>query len=315
MASSKSRYIPIEIKRQLSKLFRDRCCLCKKLIDPYTYHPNDLSDFLEKHHLIFFSDGGDHSIENLLLLCRICHAKVHADSKDFSITTLKKHKSNWIRLASIIKSDTEAESVSDSNAAFRLNSSEDWTYVLFSVESLNLHYTFWIPSHGTVSIGQLSEAALDKVVKPLGKAIENIQWQQADSMNLALRSEPNRVLSKTEPVLLYRRLNDPFIGLILAQTVCCPSDIDFILTLIEELELGIGYSPKDLEKIIQLLRFLKANIVYLDPLSKLHASYLIDSTTVALRRFSIHKFHQTSHFTATLIKKLHLIRKCFSDNS
>ncbi len=33
---------------------------------------------VDAHHLKFRSQGGGHTLENLLLLCRVCHAEIHA---------------------------------------------------------------------------------------------------------------------------------------------------------------------------------------------------------------------------------------------
>jgi 5-methylcytosine-specific restriction endonuclease McrA len=72
----RSRHIPKEEVAKLLEESRSRCCLCRVLIDPERDDPETLFDTLEKHHIILFSEGGEHTVENLLLVCANCHTKM-----------------------------------------------------------------------------------------------------------------------------------------------------------------------------------------------------------------------------------------------
>lgn len=52
-----------------------------------TINDKDGNPYLESHHIIWLSKGGDDSIENTVALCPNCHRKMHviADEKDVKL--------------------------------------------------------------------------------------------------------------------------------------------------------------------------------------------------------------------------------------
>ena len=59
------RYIPAQIRREVNIEAGFRCAICKG------------TSALELHHIIPFEKGGETSTNNLILLCAVCHRRVH----------------------------------------------------------------------------------------------------------------------------------------------------------------------------------------------------------------------------------------------
>jgi hypothetical protein len=57
-AQAPSRYIPKEVVSRLLEDARDRCCVCRVLIDPQRFDSEAQFGSLEKHHIISLSEGG-----------------------------------------------------------------------------------------------------------------------------------------------------------------------------------------------------------------------------------------------------------------
>jgi hypothetical protein len=76
-----TRYIPKAISDAVKKQHFFECAWCA---EPLT----------ERHHIEEFSEGGDHTKENLILLCPVCHTKVHQGkiSKEELIERKSTHK-------------------------------------------------------------------------------------------------------------------------------------------------------------------------------------------------------------------------------
>lgn len=78
----KSRAIPRVIKKQVLELYGYKCANCLH------------DDNLHIHHIKRFSEGGLHTIDNLVPLCQECHAKEHEEEKyDHLIRSIKSKKS------------------------------------------------------------------------------------------------------------------------------------------------------------------------------------------------------------------------------
>lgn len=58
---------------------------CEKCLEKGVLVPVD-----EVHHILPLSEGGTHDKENLIALCKSCHAKIHADRGDYQ-ESKKKH--------------------------------------------------------------------------------------------------------------------------------------------------------------------------------------------------------------------------------
>ncbi|NEN25357.1 HNH endonuclease [Cryomorpha ignava] len=73
----KSRYIPKKISQAVNQKHHFECAWCGVQLT-------------ERHHINEFSEGGEHSIENLILLCPICHTKTHNGKISKSELVLRK---------------------------------------------------------------------------------------------------------------------------------------------------------------------------------------------------------------------------------
>jgi hypothetical protein len=74
-----SRYIPNEISKAVKERHFFECAWCGEKLT-------------ERHHIDEFAKGGQHTVENLILLCPNCHTQVH--NNEISTEELIKRKSN-----------------------------------------------------------------------------------------------------------------------------------------------------------------------------------------------------------------------------
>ncbi len=78
----RSRHIPKDIDIAVKEQHFFECAWCgQKLI--------------ERHHIVDFSKGGEHSVGNLILLCPTCHTQVHRN--EISHEELMNRKSTHIK--------------------------------------------------------------------------------------------------------------------------------------------------------------------------------------------------------------------------
>lgn len=73
-----SRYIPSDVDKAVKERHFFECAWCGEKL-------------LERHHIVEFSKGGEHSEENLILLCPNCHTQTHKG--EINIDELKLRKS------------------------------------------------------------------------------------------------------------------------------------------------------------------------------------------------------------------------------
>lgn len=71
-----TRAVPAIIRKQVYKKYNNKCAKCSA------------EENLHIHHIVKYSEGGLHVLENLMLLCAKCHAKAH--KKDSVYKLLKK---------------------------------------------------------------------------------------------------------------------------------------------------------------------------------------------------------------------------------
>ncbi|MEK9149540.1 MAG: HNH endonuclease, partial [Candidatus Desantisbacteria bacterium] len=64
-----------------------RCCLCPQ-------H----EDITDVHHIIFISEGGSDTEDNLMVVCPTCHAKIHRRPGMYTSNQLKTYKERWVSL-------------------------------------------------------------------------------------------------------------------------------------------------------------------------------------------------------------------------
>jgi HNH endonuclease len=78
----KNRHIPKIISENIKKRHFFQCAWC-------------CTGLFDRHHIKEFSEGGEHTEENLILLCPNCHRKVH--NNEIDVKELKKRKSTHLR--------------------------------------------------------------------------------------------------------------------------------------------------------------------------------------------------------------------------
>ncbi len=79
-----SRYIPSKVSKQVQAKHFFECAWCG-------------TKLTEKHHIKEYSDGGEHIVENLILLCPNCHTEVHKKDGNIKVDDLLKRKSTHIK--------------------------------------------------------------------------------------------------------------------------------------------------------------------------------------------------------------------------
>lgn len=175
----RSRHIPARVVRELVKESRGKCCLCRRIT------PIEFSELthtiLEKHHIVHFSDGGCHTVENLVLLDAECHRLVHmAGRPPIDDDELRNAKETWRRLQTI--ADLLMEKF---NSSFSRQSCLDFrfrfeTYALDFALKADLHMTF----------GSLAEAIKVGIVLPIAHFDEAPHISEATLVGL--RTETRR---------------------------------------------------------------------------------------------------------------------------
>ena len=186
MDQQASRYIEKQVREAVFVAARSRCCLCRELIAvEVPAVPSQRA--IELHHIVFFSEGGPNTEDNLMLVCANCHFVIHADRSNYSAELLKKAKTHWIGMADIVPS----------KLSYRGAVNEDFQ-TPFLIESLNLCYLITLPSVTTVS--NLASFIRQKIIQPLGFYDGNLTWQVARDIKLALRSTPTVYLAGEQPI-------------------------------------------------------------------------------------------------------------------
>jgi len=102
-----SRHIPNEVDKAIKERHFFECAWCGEKLT-------------ERHHIIEFAKGGEHTTENLILLCPNCHTQVHRN--EISTEELFKRKSNHSkgdRLSGGIQFELKQPFVRLGNANFR----------------------------------------------------------------------------------------------------------------------------------------------------------------------------------------------------
>lgn len=175
----KKRWIPKAVADKLITDMRNRCCICRRLIDPLKYKDAFLSDSLEKHHIIHFAHGGGNDYNNLLLVCANCHTRLHSRSDNHDMKELKRLKDHWydmrIVVPNILRLDDNHHGVD---------------VVIFSIESLNLQHSIHIRSNCRVR--ELASFIKENILIPLGKFDKNDSWINACIIDLALKASPSK---------------------------------------------------------------------------------------------------------------------------
>ncbi len=85
--AKKRKPIKKEIRDKLLVDAMHRCCLCPQ--------HEDITDI---HHIVPISEKGPNTEENLMVVCVLCHAKIHRIRTMYNIEQLKMYKDRWVSL-------------------------------------------------------------------------------------------------------------------------------------------------------------------------------------------------------------------------
>ena len=165
MSDSRSRHIPVAIARQLRLDARDRCCLKAHLIDTDDLDAAmemdrlELGYVLNLHHLEYYSDGGEHTEENLMLVCPDCHSRFHNSPDRYPIPKLVFAKQHWIAMRQLFPQQLAFEKP----GAIRPTVSESLT-IPFALDTFNLGCDLIVPPLTTV--GELAQFVGNNILRP-----------------------------------------------------------------------------------------------------------------------------------------------------
>lgn len=221
MARDRSRYLPRHVVQKLGNDARDRCCICGHFL-ALDDIPHDLEgDLLDQHHIIYFSEGGENTEDNLLLVCPYCHRRIHRDSARYNVPKLKEAKNHWIRMRDLLPERTRYHSDR------RVNHSE-MRAVPFHVMALNLNYTIDVP--GDVSIADLAAFVGPWVMHPLVAYARLAPFRQMFGqtqlarLRLARKSQPEFPINPSETLaMLALEPNDALVALVDVEWVAAVS--------------------------------------------------------------------------------------------
>jgi len=73
------RAIPDAVRAQVLERDEYRCTECGW--DRTKRHPDDPRQFLEHHHREHHAEGGENTLDNLVVFCNVCHDAIHARAK------------------------------------------------------------------------------------------------------------------------------------------------------------------------------------------------------------------------------------------
>jgi len=85
--TQKRKAISQNIKDRLLVDSMHRCCLCPQ--------HEDITDL---HHIVFISEKGLDTEDNLMVVCPTCHAKIHRIRGRYTVKQLMMYKERWINL-------------------------------------------------------------------------------------------------------------------------------------------------------------------------------------------------------------------------
>jgi len=179
----RSRHIPETVCRTLIQEARGRCCLCRELVLEGSERHRAISDVLEKHHIIYFSQGGEHTPENLLLVDPNCHRLIHQRPKDYPIEVLQKAKKRWIDIGSHLPSQILYE-----GSPPQLSNQEQFrlAYYPFTFETYGLKYNIIAPD--SLRVSQFATFLKQRIVNVIAAIDDNQAFIEAERFYLSRRN-------------------------------------------------------------------------------------------------------------------------------
>lgn len=188
--TGRSRHIPQSVCETLIDQARGRCCLCRELILESSNHHELIAEVLEKHHVVFFSDGGEHTAENLLLVDPTCHRLIHRYPESYPPSLLKETKERWIKMGKRLPHQILYEGASP-----QLHPQEPLrlSWYPFSFETYGLLYSIAAPDALTVS--QFAAFIKRRIVDVIATIDNNRAFLDAESYSLSPRSFTNEAFT------------------------------------------------------------------------------------------------------------------------
>lgn len=155
----------------------------------------------ERHHILYFGKGGEHTEENLILLCPTCHTEVHSANSKISVDDLNLRKSTHLKADRF--SGSLQFQIAENRIRFGMTTIEDFNHILklgeetaIKLEKINDEYflscmfysksgdlIFWMSSNRYWTIADFSVS--------LGKQFIEIRSSTSDKNFLKLWQENN----------------------------------------------------------------------------------------------------------------------------
>ena len=108
--TTNKRYIPASVVHELRSNARDRCCLQGHLISTEEIIYRVESETLHMHHIIYLSENGENTEDNLMLVCPTCHAKAHRRPDLYPVDKLLEAKRYWMTMTKLVPTELTYES-------------------------------------------------------------------------------------------------------------------------------------------------------------------------------------------------------------
>ncbi len=209
-----SRHVAPSVVRRVFAEHRGRCCLCRTLIDPLSSDPLSFTENLEKHHLVFVSEGGDSTFENLILVCPTCHARVHAHPDSHPVELLRKRREHWIGMKQVVPEHLALRADPGGPPESLHPAGGGALQATLRLVSLGLQFTIEIPGQSHVPASELAEFVHQRIILPLAEYDQNRHWLGADSVRLAHQSSLSEIIDAERGVKDELRTDDPFVPIL-----------------------------------------------------------------------------------------------------
>lgn len=180
----RSRHIPEHIVKALMEEARGRCCLCRELVIEGSNRHEAIAEVLEKHHLIYFSAGGEHTSDNLLLVDPNCHSLIHHRPEAYPTATLRAAKERWRAIASRFPKQILYKGpppVLASSELLRLAAYP------FSIETYGVSYSIIAPD--SLCAAEFARYLKQQVVDAIAVMDDNTEFLDAKKYYLSLRTD------------------------------------------------------------------------------------------------------------------------------
>jgi len=190
--TDRSRHIPEQIARALVEEARGRCCICRELVLEGSNRHEAIADVLERHHVIYFSAGGEHTLENLLVVDPNCHRLIHHRPEAYPIPALKAAKQRWREIGSRFP-----EQILYEGNAPCLGPQEPLRLAAypFSFETYGLRYTIIAPD--SLRASYFAAFLKRKIVDVIAAMDDNTGFLEADTFYLSRKNDTQAPISGT----------------------------------------------------------------------------------------------------------------------